>query len=231
VLGKLLVVRGENDGNARSSPTSSLRQLAQHGAALLGDAPHLFHLHREARIVRRKPKAVGRVGDMQRVAFFNLQAREHVLRQDHADGVSIRVSLRAAMGESDVITDVIIPPPSAGFKPPQALISFRGAWSASAPDGAQRVDPERQKFTEYTTITHKTANAPASPTARPPTATATGHDDPPGAASRFSRRRLSCECNIMLRRSKEDLDATTPTVYARRPVNHTDHILGPISRK
>ncbi len=30
--------------------------------------------------------------------------------------------------------------------------------SVSAPDGAQRVDPDRQKFTEYTTITHKTAN-------------------------------------------------------------------------
>ena len=29
--------------------------------------------------------------------------------------------------------------------------------SVSAPDGAQRVDPDRQKFTEYTTIT-QTAN-------------------------------------------------------------------------
>jgi len=29
------------------------------------------------------------------------------------------------MAESDVITDVIIPPPPAGFKPPQTLISFR----------------------------------------------------------------------------------------------------------
>src|SRR5882724_4756301 len=38
--------------------------------------------------MRSKAKAVGRVGDVQRVAFFDLQASEHVLRQDHADGVA-----------------------------------------------------------------------------------------------------------------------------------------------
>src|SRR6266851_10488664 len=136
----------------------------------------------------------------------------------------IRVSLRAAMGESDVITDVIIPPPPAGFKPPQTLISFRAherlrarrrAARRSGQAEIHRVHDDHPQDREWHRRHLRRGRRPQR---------LLGHDDPPGAAAGFRAGGYPVNAISSSDDPKEDLDATTPTIYARRTgQSHRSH--------
>jgi hypothetical protein len=60
----------------------------QNGAALFHDLARHAHLRFKFRVVRGDAQAVGGFGDVQLVAFFELQARQQLFGKDGANRVA-----------------------------------------------------------------------------------------------------------------------------------------------
>ena len=63
-------------------------QLTQHGTPLFHDVAGGFHLRLEDGVMGGETHAIGAIGDVQRVAFFNFQARQQFLGKNDANRIA-----------------------------------------------------------------------------------------------------------------------------------------------
>src|SRR5206468_3284060 len=136
VLGELLVVRGENDGALDPDPLphfASSRSTARRFLAMRRTC-FICAAKRGSWGVSRRPSGVSVTCSVSPLSTFRRASMS--FGRITPTELPIRVSLRAAMVGSNVITSVIIPRPFAGFKsrlghddPPGAAAGFRAGGS------------------------------------------------------------------------------------------------------
>src|SRR5207249_4649921 len=161
VLGELLVVRGENDGALDPDPLphfASSRSTARRFLAMRRTC-FICAAKRGSWGVSRRPSGVSVTCSVSPLSTFRRASMS--FGRITPTELPIRVSLRAAMVGSNVITSVIIPRPFAGFKsrlghddPPGAAAGFRaGGYPVNAISSCD--DPKAYPDAIITIYTHR----------------------------------------------------------------------------